>query len=101
MNWTQTDTLKGIREAAEAAARRQQNGVVFCIARKRPPEAEHVRLCSSFGPFGVVLNAVLEKGSWRIVATFQTAAVLEFCRRYAEPTKPAEATEPRRQRALF
>ena len=74
------ENMTAIQRAAEEQLKKNAPFVVLVTRRDEPPRGEHVNLCNKIGPRGELRCCTRDGGNWRIVAAYDPAAVVRFCR---------------------
>ena len=73
-------SMTAIQAAAAEQLKKKAEFVVLVTRRREPPRGEHVNLCGKIGPRGELRCCTRDGSDWRIVAAYDPAAVVRFCR---------------------
>lgn len=74
------DSMKAIQAAAADQLKKKAEFVVLVTRRHEPPRGEHVNLCGKIGPRGELRCCTRDGSDWRIVAAYDPANVVRFCK---------------------
>lgn len=74
------ESMTAIQHAAAEQLEKRREFVILVTRRKEPPRGEHVNLCGKIGPRGELRCCTRDGSDWRIVAAYDPANVVRFCK---------------------